>query len=31
TFSPHGLYLAKIDYDPKWELPQSPAHAFAHY
>ncbi len=31
TFSPHGLYLAKIDYDPKWELPQSPAQSFAHY
>ncbi len=23
TFSPDGLYLAKIDYDPKWALPQS--------
>jgi tRNA pseudouridine38-40 synthase len=22
TFMPDGLYLAKIDYDPKWELPQ---------
>ena len=21
TFMPDGLYLAKIDYDPKWELP----------
>ena len=21
TFSPDGLYLAKIDYDPKWNLP----------
>ncbi|WP_344762666.1 tRNA pseudouridine(38-40) synthase TruA [Actimicrobium antarcticum] len=29
TFSPHGLYLAKIDYDPKWQLPQAPADAFA--
>jgi len=24
TFMPDGLYLAKIDYDPKWELPQAP-------
>ncbi|MDP9109163.1 MAG: tRNA pseudouridine(38-40) synthase TruA [Pseudomonadota bacterium] len=23
TFSPDGLYLAKIDYDPSWQLPQS--------
>jgi tRNA pseudouridine38-40 synthase len=22
TFMPDGLYLAKIDYDPKWNLPQ---------
>jgi len=22
TFMPDGLYLASIDYDPKWELPQ---------
>lgn len=22
TFSPDGLYLAKIEYDPKWNLPQ---------
>jgi tRNA pseudouridine38-40 synthase len=22
TFMPDGLYLARIDYDPKWELPQ---------
>ena len=22
TFMPDGLYLAKIDYDPKWRLPQ---------
>lgn len=22
TFMPDGLYLAKIDYDPKWQLPQ---------
>lgn len=22
TFMPDGLYLAKIDYDPKWKLPQ---------
>lgn len=27
TFMPDGLYLAKIDYDPKWCLPQS-EHAF---
>ena len=26
TFMPDGLYLAKIDYDPKWGLPQEPAH-----
>ncbi|NEX61629.1 tRNA pseudouridine(38-40) synthase TruA [Noviherbaspirillum galbum] len=25
TFMPDGLYLAKIDYDPKWELPQEAA------
>ncbi|MEC5216323.1 tRNA pseudouridine38-40 synthase [Actimicrobium sp. GrIS 1.19] len=31
TFSPHGLYLANIDYDPKWELPQAPVDAFAHW
>jgi len=24
TFMPDGLYLAKIDYDPKWDLPQAP-------
>lgn len=24
TFMPDGLYLAKIDYDPKWNLPQAP-------
>src|SRR5690606_11174937 len=23
TFMPDGLYLAKIDYDPKWKLPQT--------
>lgn len=23
TFAAHGLYLAEIDYDAKWELPQS--------
>jgi tRNA pseudouridine38-40 synthase len=23
TFMPDGLYLAKIDYDPKWKLPQA--------
>ena len=26
TFMPDGLYLAKIDYDPKWGLPQEPTH-----
>ncbi len=25
TFMPDGLYLAKIDYDPKWALPQEAA------
>jgi len=25
TFMPDGLYLAKIAYDPKWQLPQEPA------
>jgi tRNA pseudouridine38-40 synthase len=25
TFMPDGLYLAKVDYDPKWELPQQTA------
>ena len=24
TFMPDGLYLAQIDYDPKWGLPQEP-------
>jgi len=24
TFMPDGLYLAKVDYDPKWALPQQP-------
>lgn len=24
TFMPDGLYLAKIDYDAKWDLPQEP-------
>jgi tRNA pseudouridine38-40 synthase len=28
TFMPDGLYLAKIDYDPKWKLPQEPARHF---
>ena len=27
TFMPDGLYLAKIDYDPKWELPQDSSSA----
>jgi tRNA pseudouridine38-40 synthase len=22
TFMPDGLYLAKVEYDPKWQLPQ---------
>ncbi|MDB5798563.1 MAG: tRNA pseudouridine synthase [Paucimonas sp.] len=22
TFSPDGLYLARVDYDPRWQLPQ---------
>ncbi|UVW27743.1 tRNA pseudouridine(38-40) synthase TruA [Massilia sp. H6] len=25
TFMPDGLYLAKIDYDPRWQLPQEAA------
>ena len=28
TFMPDGLYLAKIDYDPKWGLPQEPLSLF---
>ncbi len=28
TFMPDGLYLAKIDYDPKWKLPQTPSQNF---
>lgn len=24
TFSPDGLYLAKVDYDPRWRLPDAP-------
>jgi tRNA pseudouridine38-40 synthase len=27
TFMPDGLYLAKIDYDSKWQLPQEPGSA----
>lgn len=27
TFMPDGLYLAKIDYDPKWGLPQESGNA----
>jgi tRNA pseudouridine38-40 synthase len=23
TFSPHGLYFAGVDYDPKWNLPDT--------
>jgi len=25
TFGPQGLYLARIDYDPRWQLPLAPA------
>ena len=25
TFMPDGLYLAKVEYDPKWNLPQQPS------
>jgi tRNA pseudouridine38-40 synthase len=28
TFMPDGLYLAKIDYDPKWRLPQEGSNPF---
>jgi tRNA pseudouridine38-40 synthase len=28
TFSPDGLYLTKIDYDPKWQLPQMASESF---
>jgi len=28
TFMPDGLYLAKIDYDPKWNLPQQETQNF---
>lgn len=28
TFMPDGLYLAKIDYDPNWNLPQTPPQNF---
>lgn len=28
TFMPDGLYLAKIDYDPRWGLPQGVSHPF---
>ncbi|MDO8176621.1 MAG: tRNA pseudouridine(38-40) synthase TruA [Undibacterium sp.] len=28
TFMPDGLYLAKIDYDKKWDIPQSSVHNF---
>jgi tRNA pseudouridine38-40 synthase len=28
TFMPDGLYLAKIDYDPKWHLPQEETRNF---
>lgn len=29
TFSPDGLYLEKIDYDPKWRLPQIAPHGYS--
>ena len=29
TFMPDGLYLAKINYDPKWHLPQQESHSLA--
>jgi tRNA pseudouridine38-40 synthase len=29
TFMPDGLYLAKVDYDPKWGLPQETSNLFA--
>lgn len=28
TFSPDGLYLARVDYDAKWQLPQAARSAF---
>ncbi|MDO9216873.1 MAG: tRNA pseudouridine(38-40) synthase TruA [Lacisediminimonas sp.] len=28
TFSPDGLYLARVDYDPKWQLPRERRQAF---
>jgi tRNA pseudouridine38-40 synthase len=28
TFMPDGLYLAKIEYDPKWKLPQETENTF---
>ena len=28
TFMPDGLYLAKVDYDPKWGLPQETGNPF---
>ena len=28
TFMPDGLYLAKVDYDPKWGLPQETSNPF---
>ncbi len=30
TFSPDGLYLARVEYDPKWQLPQVQRNAFSH-
>jgi tRNA pseudouridine38-40 synthase len=24
TFMPDGLYLSRVDYDQKWQLPQEP-------
>jgi tRNA pseudouridine38-40 synthase len=31
TFAPEGLYLTKIDYDPKWQLPQESTSAYSYF
>ena len=31
TFSPDGLYLTKIDYDSKWDLPQETVSVFPYF
>lgn len=31
TFMPDGLYLAKINYDKKWEIPESIGHHFSEF